>query len=281
MSSTSSTSPTGLQTELHPTAAPSTFVICIVSVMPLRAAASDSSEMVSQLLFGEAAEVLETGAHGWVRIRNQFDRYEGWAATNQLTSISEAFYREPPDAYSSELITTALVNGAPMPLSRGSFLRKMADGRMQWNNLNIQYNGNPIYLGQATTVDKKALENCALQYINTPYLWGGRSAFGIDCSGFVQSVFRLMGITLPRDASQQAACGSLLQSDTPWQPGDLAFFSAPGKTRISHVGLLLPDSKIIHASGQVRVDPFDTKGIRRQASGLYTHDLVEIRRIIQ
>ncbi len=253
------------------------YFICIVPLMPLRAEPSNKSEMISQLLFGEAAVMLEKGPDRWIRIRNQFDRYEGWAYSNQLTLIEEELYQEPTEEYTSGIITTVTVSGHPMNIPLGSFLKGMRHGEMQWSKVNIVYKGDPIR-PDSKGITEKGIRDTAYKYLNTPYLWGGRSNFGIDCSGFVQSVFRLIGKTLPRDASQQAACGEVLEEGIALRCGDLAFFEN-GAHEITHVGIILNHIEIIHSSGKVRVDKLDQTGIFNKDIGDYTHKLAMIRRI--
>lgn len=253
------------------------YLICIVSVMPLRTAPSDRSEMCSQLLFGEAVALLEVGPAGWVRIRNQFDQYEGWAATNQLTCIEEDRYQEPTEEYTSELIANVSVSGHQMKLPLGSFLKGIRHGKMKWSKVETLYKGQPLRPDNQEMTEKKIIA-LACQYLNTPYLWGGRSNYGIDCSGFVQSVYRLLGKALPRDASQQAACGEIVEGDIALRCGDLAFFHNE-KQKITHVGLVLSHFEIIHSSGKVRIDKLDKTGILNSDTGKYTHQLAMIRRL--
>lgn len=252
-------------------------LICTVPVMPLRAEPSDRSEMTSQLLFGEAALQLEDGPKGWIRVRNQFDQYEGWAATNQVTFIEEELYLEPTEEYTSERSATATVSGHPMQLPMGCFLKGMRHGEMKWGKVHTAYKGDPLR-PDSNEITEKKIKDLAFKYLNTPYLWGGRSPYGIDCSGFVQSVFRLLGKALPRDAGQQAACGDLFSGDTPLRCGDMAFFHNE-QQKITHVGLILSHFEIIHASGKVRVDKLDRTGIQNSDTGHYTHNLAMIRRI--
>jgi len=116
-------------------------------------------------------------------------------------------------------------------------------------------------------------------YLNAPYLWGGRSPLGIDCSGFTQVVFKAAGVRLPRDAYQQAEVGQTLGFVEEASEGDLAFFdNAEGK--IIHVGIVLKDRFIIHASGKVRIDKLDHQGIFNRETGKYSHTLRVIKRIV-
>lgn len=253
-------------------------VICVVPVMPLRAGPAHQSEMVSQLIFGECAIILENFVAGeWVKIRNQYDRYEGWATKNQLVSIEEELYQEPTEEYTSELLTQVSVSGHPMYVPLGSFLKGIRHGEMQWSKVNVLFKGEPLKPDHTKITDKQ-IRHLAYQYLNVPYLWGGRSVFGVDCSGFTQSVYRLAGKVLPRDASQQVKCGKEIGEETAPKCGDMAFFKDK-EGKIVHVGLMLNDFEIIHAAGKVRVDRLDKKGILKSDTNEYTHELAMIRRL--
>ncbi|HEX5554599.1 MAG TPA: C40 family peptidase [Chitinophagaceae bacterium] len=250
--------------------------ICVVPAMPLRAEPSHRSEMTSQLIFGECGVVLEHSEGGWVKLRNQYDQYEGWAMGNQLTEIEEELYYEPTEEYTGELLTPANVSGHPMNISLGSFLKGMRHGEMHWGKVTVIYKGTPLKPDHLP-ITEKMIRQFAFQYLNTPYLWGGRSIFGVDCSGFTQSVYRLLGKMLPRDAHMQARCGEELERGKKPHCGDLAFFkNAEGK--VTHVGMMLNDFEIIHASGKVRVDKLDDYGILHADTGEHTHQLDRIRR---
>jgi cell wall-associated NlpC family hydrolase len=120
--------------------------------------------------------------------------------------------------------------------------------------------------------------DCALEFLNVPYLWGGKSVFGIDCSGFVQLVFRLYDLNLPRDAYQQAEIGELIDSKEARQ-GDLAYFTNE-KGKIIHVGIVLDNETIIHASGRVRIDQLTKSGIYNSDYCKETHKLHFIKRVL-
>lgn len=142
----------------------------------------------------------------------------------------------------------------------------------------LAFNGESKSLSQKREYD--FLKQIAMKYLNAPYLWGGRSPFGIDCSGFTQNVFRICGYVLPRDASQQVKSGVVVDSLAETTPGDLAFFAGESG-KITHVGIVIEENQIIHASGKVRIDGIDDRGIVHSDSGKVTHQLSSLRRILR
>ena len=247
------------------------YGICNLSIIPLRAEAADTSEMVSQILYGEIFKVLEIRSK-WSRIRLNFDSYEGWIDNKQYVPLLEDDYKglskEKPTMSSDlvEFITTS--ENQLLSISLGSTLNAL-------NLLNHSFEGKSI----SETFQKPHLVRTALLYLNAPYLWGGKTPFGIDCSGFTQMVYKLNGHSLQRDASQQATQGEALSFIEESEPGDLAFFdNSEGK--IVHVGIIMKDNHIIHAHGKVRVDGLDHSGIFNYESRTYSHQLRVIKRII-
>lgn len=252
------------------------FKICIVPVMPLRSEPDHKSEMASQLIFGECGVVLERKDDGWVKLRNQYDRYEGWSTENQLSAIEEELYLEPTEEYTKEYLSTIDFSGHPMHVPLGSFLKGMRHGEMKWGKYTVTFQGEPLKPDHEH-VTEKMIRQLAFKFLNTPYLWGGRSIFGVDCSGFTQTVFRLLGKVIPRDAYMQAHCGEELGNDLKPHCGDLAFFKNK-EGRITHVGLMLNDFEIIHSAGKVRVDKLDDYGILNTDTDSHSHQLAMIRR---
>jgi cell wall-associated NlpC family hydrolase len=232
--------------------------------------------MTSQLIFGECAVAMEKREDGWIRLRNQYDQYEGWAMQNQMADIKEELYYEPTEQYSGEVLALASVSGHPMNIGLGSFLKGFRHGEMHWGKVVVSYKGTPLHPDHQPVTEKQ-IRHVAFQFLNTPYLWGGRSIFGIDCSGFTQSVYRLVGKALPRDAHMQAHCGTLLPKEEKPHCGDLAFFSGE-QGNIVHVGMMLNSFEIIHSSGKVRVDKLDDYGILHADTGKHTHKLALIKR---
>lgn len=250
------------------------IAICIVPVSPMRKEGSHRAEMVSQLLFGERVEVLAS-TKDFLHIRNMYDGYEGWCQSGQLAITNENW--ESNNALSDEWVSVIDCNGAPMHISLGSPLDVFKNDRAVIGKLNFACQGN-AWNNSDQNLDADGIERIAMQYINTPYLWGGRSVFGIDCSGFVQQVFRFLNIVLPRDAYQQVEKGEVVGFLAEAYKADLAFFDNE-EGRIVHVGILLGPDSIIHAAGKVRVDKIDSLGIVNSDTGERTHKLRVIKRI--
>lgn len=233
------------------------------AIAPLRKEPSDRSEMVSQALFGEAMVMLDQNEK-WAMVRMEIDHYEGWIDRKQI---------EPYSSDSNlQLITQPLVHavtpdGTSITLPAGAYVDESID----------LLESLPIWSGSENDITA-----CAKAFLHAPYLWGGRTLMGMDCSGFTQLVMRLNGVSLPRDAHQQAEHGETVSFLEETTTGDLAFFdNADG--RIIHVGIVLKDengrSNIIHASGKVRIDPIDHQGIYNRDTGSYSHQLRIVKRL--
>ena len=245
-----------------------------LSVVPCRAEASDKSEQVTQLLFGETLKVYEK-KRSWYRIKTAHDSYECWMDENQFKFITQREFEklnsEKPLVVSdlaevltkedgSELMTVLMGSNLP------NLENKIVDVKEAvWKFEGSCTNTNVIH-------EKKKLTENAFMLLNAPYQWGGRSPFGIDCSGFVQLIYKLNGIYLPRDASQQASMGQPLSFIEEAEEGDLAFFDNE-EGKITHVGIILANNRIIHASGKVRIDKLDHQGIFNQEKRDYSHRL--------
>lgn len=243
-----------------------------LSVIPCRAEASDSSEQVTQLLFGECIKVYEK-KKSWYRIKSAHDNYECWIDENQFQFISQELFDElnskKPNLVGDLVSVMSKDTGELMPVLLGSNLP--AEKVQEWN-----FEGHRISTSQVAGKDK--ICEHAFLLLNSPYQWGGRSPFGIDCSGFVQLVYKLNGVFLPRDAYQQAEMGQALSFIEEAEEGDLAFFDNE-EGKITHVGIILSNNKIIHASGKVRIDKLDHQGIFNSEKRDYTHRLRLISKI--
>ncbi len=252
------------------------FGICNLANIPLRFEPSDRSEIVSQVLFGEHFEVLETQQQ-WAKIRLQYDGYEGWIDSKQYQRISEPDYRQlSQDAVvlNADLVEyISAPNNLLMPIPLGASLSFL--NHPEINTTNFEFEG----LRVSGIKPKPNLVQTAFLYLNAPYLWGGKTPFGIDCSGFTQMVYKLNGYHLLRDASQQATQGDALSFIEESEPGDLAFFDNE-EGRIIHVGIIMEDNYIIHASGKVRIDRLDHLGIYNAEVNKHTHKLRVIKKVI-
>jgi hypothetical protein len=251
------------------------YGISNLSIVPMRNEATDKSEMVNQVIFGEHFKVLEIRKK-WSKIRLAHDSYEGWICNKQWIEIEEDIYKQLDKEVAT--ITTDILDIITkthhQPIVIGSILPSYKSGHALINNEMYQFDG----LTTPGFIKKDKLVENALMYLNAPYLWGGRSPLGIDCSGFTQMVYRLQGVDLPRDAYQQAEVGTTLSFVEESEPGDLAFFdNTEGK--ITHVGIILEDNHIIHASGKVRIDRIDQQGVFNTEIGNHTHKLRLIKSI--
>ncbi len=252
------------------------FGIAIVAIVPLRLSHSDASEMVSQLLFGEHFEIIER-LHQWAKIKTHFDQYEGWIDSKQCQIISELDYQflcHEKQELSADLLNYITISKKTlMPIVLGSSLNFL--NQKEINTSEFSFEGNKI----AEQKTRNELLETAFLYLNAPYLWGGKTPFGIDCSGFTQMVYKLNGYHLLRDASQQATQGDALSFIEESEAGDLAFFdNEDGK--IIHVGIMMENNYIIHASGKVRIDRLDHLGIYNAELNKHTHRLRVIKKII-
>ena len=254
--------------------------VCRLSVVPVRQEPAHTSELVTQLLFGDHYEVSERSTNGkWLKIRNHFDLYAGWIDSKQHHGINREYFQYFSDAefkITTDISSTLLYNKAPLTVLMGSVIPISSTELFKMEE-QFAFNGEAKNLGQKR--EYEFLKATALKYLNAPYLWGGRTPFGIDCSGFTQMVFRICGYQLMRDAFQQSSQGKPVNSLAESKPGDLAFFSNDNN-KISHTGIVIGADKIIHASGRVRIDSLDDKGIRGSDPTFYTHNLSHIRRIL-
>ncbi|MCL9770942.1 C40 family peptidase [Flavobacterium sp. HXWNR69] len=252
------------------------FGICNLAIVPVRAEANDRSEQVSQLLFGEHFKIIEMTAK-WVQVELAYDGYIGWIDSKQYIAISEEQYQilnNTPIVLNADLveyITTP--NNQLTSITLGASLSFLDNEEI--NTSKYSFEGVKV-CGQKPKTD---LIKTAFMYLNAPYLWGGKTPFGIDCSGFTQMVYKLNGYKLLRDASQQATQGDALSFIEESEPGDLAFFDNE-EGNIIHVGIMMENNYIIHASGKVRIDRLDHLGIYNAETNRHTHKLRVIKKII-
>ncbi|WP_419800485.1 NlpC/P60 family protein [Mucilaginibacter sp.] len=245
-----------------------------LAIVPLREEPAHRSQQVSQLLFGECFKVLEKQGQ-WLQIETENDQYQGWVQAIQCVLVEEDAYinfRQKPVKLTHEPVTIIRRNdeNSILFLPAGSCLPKLSNQKFIIADTVFELQ-NPLQPEQNNLVDY------AKTYLNTPYLWGGRTHFGIDCSGFSQSVFRQFKVEIKRDAWQQAEQGAPVDFLQAAKAGDLAFFDNEAG-RIVHVGIMLDNERIIHASGSVKIDRIDDQGIYSAAQKKYTHRLRIIKR---
>ena len=247
------------------------YGICNLSIVPIRNESSDASELLSQVLYGDVFKVLEKRKK-WSKIRLAFDHFEGWINNKQYKEISEEDYStilNEEDIYSADLVEFIKdENDQLYPISIGSSLNGLS-------LLNHSYDGH-LTSGKK---NKSNIINTAFLYLNTPSFNGGKTPFGIDCSGFTQMVYKLNGYRILKDVALQSTQGEALSFIEESEPGDLAFFDN-NEGVIIHVGIIMDNNYIIHAFGKVRIDRLDHSGIYNAESKMHTHKLRVIKKII-
>jgi gamma-D-glutamyl-L-lysine dipeptidyl-peptidase len=244
--------------------------ICLLTVIPMRKEPDHRSEMVSQLLFGESATILEE-KDGWQKVESHFDEYTGWIEDQTIQPGVEIQPGQRGKTL-AEPFTLAFTNSHPILLPAGSEIPETGEE----SSFSL---ANRIFkLSKPPSEVDLSIPSTSMKFLHAPYLWGGRTAAGIDCSGFVQLVYKIHGKSLPRDASEQVTAGQQIQSNTETLQSDLFFFGI-NPEKISHVGIFLGNNRIIHASKFVRIDTVDEKGIFNNDMKKYTHQLQQIRRV--
>jgi len=256
------------------------YGVCGLSAIPMRKEPSDASEMVNQVLFGECFQIMEANKK-WAWVSLAHDGYEGWLDIKQIIPCTADYFeysRSQNPVLTTELIDLVTNNATAevFPVFLGSTLPffsakeeecKIADHA-------FSYSGDTI----TGRHNRDEMLRQAYKYLNAPYLWGGRTPAGIDCSGLTQLVYRLSGFSIPRDSGDQAQLGDTLSFIEESEPGDLAFFDNE-EGKIIHVGLLLQDNHILHAHGQVRIDSLDQSGIFNRQRKTHTHKLRVIKKL--
>lgn len=245
------------------------IAVCNLSIVPLRAEPSHRSEMVSQILFGESFEILEEDVD-FVKVKLLDVNYEGWIQRNQYSSIEN-------DNLKADFLVD--LEGA-IAVSARHKVNLIHGTTIPEDSITI---GDEVYYIEGTLRNanlndfETEFKSLTTHYLNAPYLWGGRSAAGIDCSGFSQVLYRHFGLSLPRDAWQQAELGVTVDFLPEIRKGDLAFFDNEAG-RITHVGVMIDSETIIHASARVRIDKMDNEGIFNADLNKYTHRLRIVKR---
>jgi hypothetical protein len=256
------------------------YGVCRLALVPIRKEPRDTAEQVTQLLFGDHYEVNEISADKhWLRITIYSDRAEGWLDARQHHAISSEYFdqiNQTDFKITTEVASAVLYKKSPLTIVMGSIV-PISNSELFKIEEQFAFNGEAKGLGQKR--DAEYVRTIARKYLSAPYQWGGKSPFGIDASGLTQMVFRIAGYSLHRDVRQQSIQGKKVGHWSELQPGDLAFFAEKAST-VKHVGIVLDDSRVIHAYGQVRLDTLTEEGIRHAESGAITHHLHSIRRIL-
>ena len=257
--------------------------IALHSLIPVRTEAREGAEQNTQMLFGELAEVIEEQPR-WRRIRLESDGQEGWVDAKMITPMTDKEYA----AHKKALKTAATVafpmayamsenNGQTIPLTAGTRLTNYKDGRFEVLGVGFRIDPSMV-ITAPLELNQENLLKAVRFFINVPYLWGGKNALGMDCSGFTQTVMSLFGKALLRNASEQVTQGKPIKDLSKVKAGDLVFFDhEDGK--ISHVGIVIDPERVIHCSGRVKVEKLDSQGIFNAETGEYSHHLTQIRRL--
>lgn len=261
------------------------FGINPLPIIPVRKDASHRSEMITQLLFGETFSIAYSNDDGWLKITSHYDNYVGFVELKQVDLLTETEFKalnhetwgiiKSPIAV---VIKSDSQNGTTIPAGSKLPLK----GKVNFNNTSFNYSPEIVHVPNTSRSEETIREDVvqtALKFINSPYLWGGRSCLGIDCSGFSQLVFKINGIAIQRDASQQTNQGNHVGFIDEAKSGDLLFFGLPDEN-ITHVGIYLGEGFVIHASGSVRIDTVDHFGIFNNQTQSYSHQLRTIKDFI-
>lgn len=287
--------------------------VSLHSVVPVRTEASETSEQITQMLFGEICTIEERKTR-WIRVKLALDGQIGWVDAKMIAPLSTDEYK----SYSAALKAAAYVafpmayavsenNGQTIPLTAGTRLTNYHNGHFEVLGVGFRIDAAMVLTKPLEMTQPNLLQSVRF-FLNVPYLWGGKNALGMDCSGFTQTILSLFGHKIPRNASEQVTQGRLISRLSSSKAGDLAFFchyeeaatqeitsnlkqqstetNAIARQKITHVGILIDSERIIHCSGRVKIEKIDTTGIfsveqsdTAHPDGQYTHRLLSIRRL--
>lgn len=257
------------------------FGLVTLPIVAVRSVDNERSELITQLLFGDIVFILDY-TDKWLFIENKEDGYKGWVDRKMIQPITQQTFEKIikwsiKRVYRPFSIINNTKTQEKMLIPAGSCLRNFQNGYFQV--LDEQWFINEENFEKTNIEGGELLMDIAQQFLNAPYLWGGKTIFGIDCSGFVQTVFNVYGINLPRDSSIQIKEGKDIFHLKHAQTGDLAFFG-DSESKITHIGILINNDKIMHASGWVKIETIDSNGIISNENGQYTHQLRAIKRVL-
>jgi hypothetical protein len=257
------------------------YGICPLSAVAIRNTSTDSSEMISQLLFGELVEVLEVKGHSWLKVHCLDDNCVGWVAANQLKLITPSEWEAYRNHYAWVLdyVQAAMSDDHYLPLTLGARLPGFDGMRFILGETSYSFSGQAVF-PKDIHPSAELLLKIARRYLNTPYIAGGKSPLGMDASGLTQIVYRIAGIQLPREADQQVFLGETIDFVEQSKPGDLAFFeNRLGK--ITHVGIVVNPAEVLHVFGRVCIDGLDHYGVYNREAGRYLYKLRVIKRLLK
>ncbi len=247
----------------------------------MRSSASDKSEQVTQLLFGELVEVLEMKGKAWTKVRCQWDNYIGWVDAKQIKALTASEFKkyQKKYAYCLDLMQPVMGDDHHLPITIGAQLPNFDGMRLSLGDQHFSFSGQAVFPEDIEQTVEMVLK-IARRYLYAPFQWGGRSPLGIDAPGLTQMVFKMVGIQMHREAVQQVYQGQSIDFIEQSLPGDLAFFENR-RGNIAHVGIIFPEGQIIHASGKVRIDKIDHYGIFNEDTERYSHKLRVIKRFLK
>lgn len=251
------------------------YAVVTVPAAPVRKEPNHRHEMTNQLFFGEGVKIITKKDDIWLEVESVFDNYKGWLTTHLVTEIEHV--PESCNQLAPDFLNTMVFNNQVMHIPMSSSLPNYKNKKGNIAGTEYLFDAKPINTSTIKNKQLRLIKN-ARRWLNAPYLWGGKTILGVDCSGFCQTQYKLIGTAICRDAKQQALYGKTVANLQNAKAGDLAFFH--DKEEIVHVGILLGGDKIIHASGKVRIDLMDKKGIIRADTGQRTHQLKSIKRIL-
>lgn len=253
------------------------YAIVTVPLAPIRKEPDHRKEMTNELFFGETVRILRKKDEIWFKVESLYDNYVGWITHHLINPVKKADVDFSSNYIAPLFLTPITIAQQTMHLPQGATLPNLIDEAGEIAGVPYAIKEAPIDTN-AVNKNAKTLISNAMQWLNAPYLWGGKTILGVDCSGFCQTMYKLIGMPIARDAKQQAKKGINVKTLNDVFPGDLAFFDE--KDKITHVGILMGNNKIIHASGKVRIDIIDNTGIINRDTGKRTHHLKKIRRFL-
>ena len=255
------------------------YGICSLSAIPVRMKADRSSMVLTQMLFGEYVEVLTVKNKHWIKVICLYDQVVGWVDPKQILFLPSDF--DPLDsidfAVSLEVVQPAYYKDYSIPIPIASSLPFFDGISFYLNKKKFSFSGQAI-TKSTELIHPELLTKVLRRFLTAPESRGGRTIFGIDSSAFVQLVFKIFHIELPRLAQHQIEYGQSILFHHEMALGDIAFFENKQGV-INHVGIVYGHKQIIHVHGQTRIDKLDQHGIFNSDERRYTHKLRIIQRI--